>query len=396
MDFRNRYIEMLLQVALQVREGESLSVNTNPSHMEFSKDLAQQASEITRQPVHVVRIDDGIPGDVLSFTPLMHDQLATPPTRAVLLRLDDTEDRDWQIGVDPKDILADLSLLQRSGNLAPPQLIKPVAPWSVVAVPGPRWAAHVLGARASELDLWKLFSDILNLGAADVHQSWQEHASMIRHRLNVLNGLDCTGFHIQGTDTDLTVGIVDESRWRGGVHTLADGRSFMPYLPAERVSMLASRIESRGTVRATRPFSLLGSLVEGAVFRFFEGAVVEFDATAGKDVLTRALDADEGASRLSELSLVDNHTSLAMRPERFGYVGFDENQVSSIALGMGEAHHIEALQTYEDESELQRETGCNVSIIRFRVPIGSGDLSVGALLSDGSEKPIMQNGVFKI
>jgi aminopeptidase len=289
-----------------------------------------------------------------------------------------------------------MSLLQRSGNLGPPQLNRPVAPWAVVAVPGQQWAEHLFGQESSEKELWESFARILGLDSPQYRQSWQEHFSLIKHRLSFLNRLESVGMRITGPGTDLTVSAVEQSRWRGGVQTLHDGRSFIPYLPAERVSLLTDRQSTRGTVRASRPFSLLGQKVENASLTFFEGAVVDFDATAGKKQLAVALGIDDGASRLSEVSLVDCQTPLAAYERPFGYSGFDDNQVSSIVIGMGEASHLEALKTYEDEMELQRETGCNISLIRSRMPIGSAHLDVTVLLSDGSEKPIITNGSFII
>jgi leucyl aminopeptidase (aminopeptidase T) len=93
---------------------------------------------------------------------------------------------------------------------------------------------------------------------------------------------------------------------------------------------------------------------------------------------------------------VDRNNPLAWDLRRYGHLGFDENQWCSIVIGSGEASHLEALHTYADEQELQRETGCNVSIVRGRIPFGGSDLSVIAMLSDGSETIIMENGMFNI
>lgn len=394
MNVRNRYIDLLLHVVLHIQEGEALSINTDLTHLEFAKDLAQEASEITLQEVHIVTITDGKPEDVLSITPVMNEQSVVPPARALLLRIDDTETRQWHIDEQPETILKNMALLQRCGNLGPPQLNRPVAPWSVIAVPGPSWAENMFGSRKDEQQLWNIFSKVLRLDRDDYLVAWEQAFSLMKNRLSELNRLDCTGLRITGTGTDLMLTPLDESRWRGGLHTLSNGRTFVPYLPGERISMLANRFLTKGTVTASRPFPLLGKLVEKATLTFFEGKVVDFDATKGKDQLAIALGADDGSSRLAELSLVDILAPLAELERPSGYYGFDENQVSSIILGMGDASHLEALGTYESEEELQQETGCNISLIRFRVPIGDSSLCVKAVLSDGSELDIMRNGTF--
>ena len=396
MDIRERYIDLLIHLVLQLREGEALSVNTDGTHVDFAVDLAQTASETTRQEVHVVVITAGKPTDVLSYTPIVHDRLASPPTRAVLLRIDDTEELPRMLTGNPSDMIKDLGALQRSGNLAPPQLNKPVAPWAVIAVPGPAWARHVLGSNADSQMLWNHFGHVLGLDRSDHAQHWKEHLSLIRHRTATLNRLDPVELRIIGEGTDLTLRPVPESRWRDGITTLADGRAFLPYIPPERVSMLADRFMTRGTITVAHPFSCLGREIAQARFTFFEGKVIDFDASSGKEALGTLLQADEGASRLSELSLVDRNNPLAWDLRRYGHLGFDENQGCSIVIGTGGASHLEALHTYADEQELQRETGCNVSIVRGRIPFGGSDLSVIAMLSDGSETIIMENGMFNI
>ena len=55
-------------------------------------------------------------------------------------------------------------------------------------------------------------------------------------------------------------------------------------------------------MRVTRPFSFLGSRIEGATLRFSGGKVVDFDAKAGLDALRSLLNTDEGARRLGEVS----------------------------------------------------------------------------------------------
>jgi aminopeptidase len=165
-------------------------------------------------------------------------------------------------------------------------------------------------------------------------------------------------------------------------------------LPLERVSMLVERLHGRGVIKASRPFRLLGGMVEGASFELIQGTIVDFDADKGKELLSMALSMDSGCTKLGELSLVDEHSQLGTLAHYFGYGGFDENLTSSITIGMGETYHLEALDTYADELELQEQTGCNVSTLRARIPIGTGDLQVSARLEDGSEIPIMKNGVF--
>lgn len=397
MDYRNAYMEILLSVVMNIQEGESLSINTNPGHLDFARDLAQIASETTLQPVHVVSIEDGKPGDVISVAPIENEQSSMPAMHAALLRLDDTEDRDWEFTADATEISRNMALLQKVGNLAPPQLDRQVAPWSIVAVPGPVWARELLGRNASEQQLWELLAPVLKLDSDDPQQAWKEHVSHLDRLLASLNRMDVESYGLSSkAGSRLTLAPVEQSRWRGGVRKLANGRAFLPTLPLDRVSMLPDRNTTTGILRTTKPFPLLGGMVEDAVLEFSQGKIISFEASSGNELLEVALGMDEGATRLGECSLVEHGTGLSRIANFFGHVGFDENHIASMTLGMGEAFHLEALETYADEMELQEQTGCNVSDLRVRMPIGDEELSFTARLIDGSEIPIMQDGEFVI
>jgi len=396
MNFREQYIQYVIRVVLNLQERESLSINANTSHLEFAQELAQEASEITLQPVYIVPIEGGTPGDALTVTPLLNPQAVTLPSSAVLLRIDDTEDRDWEIEESPSTVAENLALLQKAGNLGPPQLDKEVAPWAVIPVPGPRWAKRIFGNTATERDLWKLFDSIFQLSNTKIPAVGKARATTITEHLMLLNRHEDATLHITSKNTNLTVKMNAESRWRSGICKLENGRAFIPHIPLARISMLPDLDSINGTIASTHPFPLLGGIVKEATFTFLHGELIDYKAKSGQELLDIALSVDAGARRLSEISLVDKHVAFPALTHCYGYRGFDENTTSSFLLGMGEASHLEALAEYTDEQELMQETGCNISTIRLRVPFGTEDLHITAQSPDGSENIIMQNNKFII
>lgn len=392
MDLLDTYRDIILHIMLGLQEGESLSINTSPSHLPFARDLAQQATEITRQQVNVVVIEHGRPGDVIPFTPVESEPLLYPPLCSVLLRLDDTEEREWHVNYDPHEVAQSFALLQKVGNLGPPQLDKQIAPWSIAAVPGPLWAKKVFGEHATEEQLWQALRETLKLHAPDARQAWREQISLLNHRLMALNRYAIESVHIWGNKTDLTVAPVSQSRWRGGIQRLANGRAFLPYLPLNRVGMLCDRFSTTGTLAATSPVHVLGKEVQDVVIVFEQGRAVRWSCSSEERALQLGLTIDDGAQHLGVLSLVDEDVPLNSIANYYGHVGFDENRTSSVTLGMGESMYLEALDAYDDEEEFQKKTGCNVSSVRFRVPFGEPGLSVTARLSDGQEIHIMKKG----
>jgi aminopeptidase len=391
-----RYAQVILHSAIHIQQGESLSINTNPASLEYARELAQMASEVTLQQVNIVVIDKGVPKDVLSANPVEHEQLITPPTSYALLRLDDTEDREWEFHDDPESVLGNMALLQKAGILGAPPLTRQVAPWALMAVPGPVWANRLFGEGGTEEELWRLFTYVMKLDAKDPIGAWDEQARLIQHRLKVLNSLEISKLRIQSAKTDLTFSLVKDSHWRGGRQILPNGRSFIPQLPLERVSAIPERSSVTGTISASRPFKLLGKIVENAVFTFEKGKVVDAQASSGVELLRQVLAIDQGASRLGEIALVDEDSPLCGFGDFFGYSGFDDNLSSSIAFGVVDSLHLDDNTGFEDEADLQARTGCNISDIHLVVKFGTRDTRASVLLSDGSEIDIVQNGNFKV
>ncbi|MCK9286570.1 MAG: aminopeptidase [Sphaerochaetaceae bacterium] len=392
MDYRHNYIKVIVHVMLALRQDEGLSINTGRSHFEFASELAQFASEITLQDVNVVTIEHGVVEEVNSFSPIENEKSLHEPLRHVLLRIDDTEEHDWQPEASADEIIESMALLQQTGNLAPPQLDRHMAPWAMIAVPGPLWASKILGKNCEESKLWELFAPVYKLDQNNPVQAWKEHISLVNHRLVTLNRLEIDHIRITTKDTELTLACVDQSRWRGGLMHLGTGRTFIPMLPLDRVTMLPDRFRTDGVLTATRPFRLLAREIIGAKFLFSSGMVVDYDAVKGKDILDLVFSKEDNARRLGELSLIDEYYSLGSLCDRFDTLSLDTHLSSSVLFGMGEAIHLEALETYEDAKQMEQSTGCNLSDIRFRVPFGNKDMTVRAILSDGSEFVIINEG----
>ena len=393
-DWKTKYSDVIIHSALNLQEGESLSINTNPSTLDFSQQLARVACEITLQQVNVVLVDHGIPKEVIPFHPLENDQLSAGPTGFVLLRLDDTEEREWNPQDAPEEIVRDMALLQKHGILCPPPLNRQVAPWALLAVPGPVWAMKLLGQNASEEDLWQLLSSTLKLNCLHPTEAWNDQARLIQQRLDTLNGLQIDHLHFHDDETDLEVGLVQGSHWRGGRQSLPNGRVFIPQFPLERVSALPARNAVNGTVRSSKPIHLLGGIVEGASFIFEQGRIMSHQALKGDHLLDLLFSVDDGASYLGEITLIDEANPLSAFSDFYGHSGFDDNLSTSIVFGGGDALYISESPMFESSQDLQERTGCNTSDIHAPVKIGTRHLKVTAVLTDGSQQTIMENGRF--
>ncbi len=376
------YIKYILEVVLKLRPFDALSINTEGNLLEVALDMAQEASEVTLKEVNVVPLEGGSVSESIPIKPLMNPIDTTHPERPVMLRLDDTEGCYWEVEEEAKVVAESAPLLQAVGNLAPPQLDREVAPWAVVPYPSARWASYLA---MEEEELWGLFKELFNLNQEGYDTQRQ---AFVGDLLGHLNRLDGELYSFKGKESDFRVAINPNSRWRSGLCHLTDGRPFISLLPLGRVSMLTNCDTLSGTIAAAHPFPLLGSVVEGASFTFFEGELINYSAQKGEELLSIALQIDMGARRVSEISLIDKRLALPYKAKGWGYKGFDQSVTHTFTLGMGEASHIEALGEYADEEELAQETGCNLSAIRVRVPFDLESLSVtcegdGTIMRDG-------------
>lgn len=145
-----------------------------------------------------------------------------------------------------------------------------------------------------------------------------------------------------------------------------------------------------GWVSATKPLSLRGQVLEGIRVRFEAGQAVEVQARQGQEVLEKLLETDEGARRLGEVALVPHSSPVAQTGILFYNSLLDENAASHIALGRA---YVENLEGFEGASEAERRArGYNHSLIHVDWMIGSDQVEVDGISSDGRSEPIMRGG----
>src|ERR1700710_1125826 len=107
----------------------------------------------------------------------------------------------------------------------------------------------------------------------------------------------------------------------------------VPNLPTEEVFTTPDPRRTSGVVTATKPLDVAGSLVTGLRVRFEGGRAVEIDADANVEALRARCAADEGASRLGEVALVDRESRIGKLGRTFFNTLLDENAASHLALG---------------------------------------------------------------
>src|ERR1700679_2392959 len=86
--------------------------------------------------------------------------------------------------------------------------------WTVIGVPNEGWANQMFGE--PDVDrLWELVELCVRLNEDDPVAAWQSHVKRIGRRAQLLNDMRVDALRYRGPGTDLTVGLLPESRWQG-------------------------------------------------------------------------------------------------------------------------------------------------------------------------------------
>ena len=115
-------------------------------------------------------------------------------------------------------------------------------------------------------------------------------------------------------------------------------------------------------------------------------------AEKGEDTLRQMFAMDEGAAMLGELALVPKESPINQSGLMFYNTLFDENACCHVAVGRGFNEVIDGFLDMSDEQ--LREKGINDSVIHVDFMIGSDDLGIVGIRTDGTEVPVFTHGTW--
>lgn len=265
--------------------------------------------------------------------------------------------------------------------------------WTIVPCSTPAWAEAVFPGVPQALAVEKLWTAIFAATRVDLAspvEAWRKHDAQLRTRAARLNDKRYSTLHFRAPGTDLRVGLADDHVWMGGGTRAGNGLDCIPNLPTEEVFTTPHKDRVDGEVTATKPLSYQGTLIENIRVRFEGGRIVEHSASAGAEVLKNMVETDDGARRLGEVALVSHSSPISKSGLLFWNTLFDENASSHIALGQAYSTCLKGGDSLTKEQLTER--GANDSLIHVDWMIGSGEMSVDGVRSDGGSEPLMRKG----
>ena len=305
--------------------------------------------------------------------------------RAARLTLTGTDSTVFD-GVDPARMGRDLMPYVREV----PETVNARTPtWTAGRPPTRRWPPRVHPDLPPEEALAKLWEEIVwvcRLDSDDPVAAWRKRMEAIVASADRLTERRFDSIHLRGPGTDLTVGLLPSSRWLGADFTTADGLTHYPNVPTEEVFTTPDPERVDGHVTATMPLEVYGSFMSGIKITFEGGRATKVDADEGAEAL-RSIVAKDGADRLGEVALVDKEGRIGPLGTVFYETLLDENAASHIALGNA--------YTFPVEDAADRER-VNRSGVHVDFMIGSPEVDVDGLTSDGDRVPVLRGGSWQL
>jgi aminopeptidase len=268
-----------------------------------------------------------------------------------------------------------------------PVMLGKLVNWCAAPCPTPAWAGLVfpdLPADAALAKLEEQLVHVLRLDTDDPIEAWRNRADAITAAAGRMTARRFDALHYEGPGTDLTIGLLPSSGWIAGRLETVGGIQHMPNLPTEEVFTTPDPERTQGVVTATKPLRLEnGTVVRDLVVRFEGGRVDSVEASAGGDALRAILETDEGVKRLGEVALVDREGRIGELGTVFYDTLLDENAASHVALGQAYTF------TLDDEADHPR---ANSSVMHIDFMIGSPEVEVTGITTDGERVPVLRNG----
>ncbi len=396
------YAELIVRKGINLRRGQRLHVTCPVEAAALGREVTAAAYRAGAKLVENHWLDDAV---ILSrfehADPSTFDEIPTARANSVIQGADRGDAMVSIYAADP-DLLKnqDQALVANVQRLTQEymkgysaKVMSNRVHWCVVSAPLVAWATRVFPDEPTDAQVPKLWDAIFAAVRADLDDpvaAWDEHLANLLRRRTYLNERQFDALHYTGPGTDFTLGLPENHVWMGGGGKASDGDIFIANMPTEEVFSLPHRGRADGTVRATRPLSYAGTLIDDFSLTFKDGKVVDLKAGKGEDTLRRLIETDEGSARLGEVALVPHSSPISASGILFFNTLFDENASCHLALGRA---YPKCMENGPDMSpEEFAAVGGNTSLAHVDFMIGSPDLDIDGLGKDGSVHPVMRGG----
>lgn len=395
-----RYADAIVGVALGVREGDELIVNADLPYRELAVAAVEAAYRAGARHAEVHYIDARV--RAAQIRGAQEEFLGwQTPWRAAYMRwrerpevaaanLIGDGDPEALAGLDPERVSLHATGLSRFLPWTnQPRSVKRRR-WIIAVWPDEQWACDVypdVKPATAQRRLARELLDFCRLGPDDPPNALRAHLGGLQKRADRLTSLSLEKIEYCGPGTELTVRLPPTALWGGPWDETAHGRRFAGNLPTEEVFTSPHAAGTEGVFHCSRPIRWHGRLVDGLEGEFRDGRLVRLRAKGRDgDFLRRYLAGIRNADRLGEIALVDSSSRIGRTGRVYINALLDENAVSHMAFGDG----------FVETRPNGRGGGLNRSNTHVDVMIGSDDLEVTGVRTDGRRIPLLREGTWQI
>lgn len=401
----DKYVELVIQKGINIQKGQILVISSPVEVYDFTRKLVKQAYELGASEV-VVHWNDEVVGkykyvygaeDIFDTFPKWQKESMEYYRKkgAAFLSVYAT-DPDILKEVDKTRV----ARFQKAKSLALKEYYENVMgnsnQWCVISVPTQAWAKRVFPELSTEVaisEMWKLILKIVRADKENPILEWENHLNTLKARMDYLNKKRFAKLIYRNSlGTNLEIGLPEGHKWISGGEKSKAGVEFVANIPTEEIFTMPHREKVNGVVVSSKPLIYGGSVIDKFTLTFKDGEVINYSAEVGEEILGKLLFMDENSKYLGEVALVEYDSPISKSERVFYNTLFDEN--ASCHLAFGGAYPV-CLENSEGQSEEElKERGMNNSLTHEDFMIGTEDMEIVGIDSEGRETIIMKNGKF--
>lgn len=409
MDSRlQKYIEVAVGVGVNIQPGQNLVISCNTDQAHVARMAMAQAYRLGAADVMISWSDEGTERTHYLMAPEDNFGKVTEWERAKMQHTVDnkyhvlsieSDDPENYKGVDENRIEKDDVAYSQMYKPRSDQTMSGEIQWSIFSVPSLAWAKKVFPKAISDeqaLDqMWEAIYAASRIDHNDPVENWKAHIATLQSKAKQLNNFRFASLHFKNSlGTDLTVQLPDGHNWLTCGEMAKTGFEFVANIPTEEVFTAPHREGVDGVVYATKPLVHYGELIENFWFRFEKGKVVEYKAEKNQHLLEKLLTTHEAADFLGEVALVPHSSPISKSGILWYETLYDENAACHLALGEGYSDCITGAYGKSDEQQLAM--GLNQSHEHTDFMIGSEDMDIVGITSQGQKVSIFKAGEWAI
>ena len=401
----DKYVELVIQKGINIQKGQILVINSPVEVYDFTRKLVKQAYELGASEV-VVHWNDEVVGkykyvygaeDIFdTFPEWQKESMEYYRKKGAAFLSVYATDPDILKEVDKTRV----ARFQKAKSLALKEYYENVMgnsnQWCVISVPTQAWAKRVFPELSTEvaiLEMWKLILKIVRADKENPILEWENHLNTLKARMDYLNKKRFAKLIYRNSlGTNLEIELPEGHKWISGGEKSKAGVEFVANIPTEEIFTMPHREKVNGVVVSSKPLIYGGSVIDKFTLTFKDGEVINYSAEVGEEILGKLLSMDENSKYLGEVALVEYDSPISKSERVFYNTLFDEN--ASCHLAFGGAYPV-CLENSEGQSEEElKERGMNNSLTHEDFMIGTEDMEIVAIDSEGKETIIMKNGNF--